>query len=138
MFHSGTFHGQLKSRTRIAPQVFAYFLRALSFHVLSVDGQNQVASFHSGFYGRAVFLGFNNHHPVFFLIEPDHRPDSGIFPGSHLFQLIHSFFRIIHGKRIHLPQHGIYSPLYHRIGRQGIDVEHIQLLINVIKDFQIF
>ena len=124
MFHSGTLHGQLKSRTRIAPQVFAYFLRALSFHVLSVDGQNQVASFHSGFYGRAVFLGFNNHHPVFFLIEPD--------------QLIHSFFRIIHGKRIHLPQHGIYSPLYHRIGRQGIDVEHIQLLINVIKDFQIF
>ena len=130
-------HDKFESGAGLAAQVLANARGGPPFDVAPVYTYNNIACAHARLLSRTMLIGFLDDTAVEFLVGADECSDAGIAACGHAAQVVLVVVGEVDGIGVYLLQHPVDGPLDGGICRDGVDVEHVELAIDICEDFEV-
>ena len=121
----------------IAAQMTADVAHVLVGHDRVINTQNDVALLQPHLSGRHVLVRLVDNNPFQLLMVANQRTNAGILACEHHLEVLSFAFRIIFGIGVQRAEHSLDARTYDFVGVQGVDIDHIQILIELVEDVQV-
>ena len=106
-------------------------------HDRVINAQDDVALLQPHLSGRHVLVRLVDNDPLQFLVVANQCSDTGILASEHHLEVLSFAFRIIFGIGVQRAEHGLDARTYDLVGIQGVDVNHVQILVELVEDVQV-
>ena len=121
----------------IAAQMTADIAHVLVGHDRVVNAQNDVALLQPHLSGRHMLVRLVDNNPLQLLVVANQRTNAGILARKHHLKVLSFAFRIILSIGVQRAEHSLDACTYDFVGVQGVDIDHIQILVELVEDVQV-
>ena len=115
----------------------AHVAHVFAYHRRVVYLQDDVTLFQPGLGSGVMLIRLVYHHPLELQVILDDSANACILARHHGVKVLHILFGIVNCVGIKRAQHGIDGRAHHIVGVERVNIQHVEVFIDIVKDFEV-